>query len=119
MSIYDDDQQDPYYYDPDYEPYYEQDHPQPHPGPAPYYQGGFGSPTEGNNTNGWAFGLGIAGLCCLPAAVAAIVVGKQGKDAADQGRATNGVLGVIGMVFGIVGCVLWFVGIAEKLRGRV
>ncbi len=81
-------------------------------GPNPYSAGGS---TMKNNLGGWALGLGITGvvICgCLPAWVAAIILGRMSQAAAEQGLATNGTMGKAGFILGIVGAVIWAGGLA-------
>ncbi|CAM2769655.1 DUF4190 domain-containing protein [Actinomyces slackii] len=91
--------------------------PQPYPGQpgpggfgAPY--GGFGAPnpTEKNAFNAWALGLAIFGFCCLPTAIAGAVMGYMGKQAAEQGRATNGGVAQAAFIIGIIFTVLSVIG---------
>ncbi len=84
---------------------------------APYTGGGmgWGANASKNALGGWALGTGIAGvLCCGIAAVPALILGIQGRKAADEGLATNRSMATTGMVLGIVGIALW--GIALLLN---
>lgn len=107
--------------------------------PAPGY-GGYGQPpampptgygpmggTEKNGLGTWALILGIGGIVitclCLPAGIAAVILGNKSKKAQAAGQANNGNLGNIGMILGWVGiaiavvvAVVWIVAIA---RGNV
>lgn len=80
-------------------------------GPNPY---GVGGSTIKNNLGGWALGCGIASvvICgCLPAWIAALILGRKSQEAAAQGLATNGSMGKIGFILGIVGAVFWVGGL--------
>ena len=81
------------------------------------------NPSEAKNSLGiWALVLGIVSIVCglgLLAGIPAIILGKKSKDAGAQGLATNGNLGNVGFILGIVGTVLvslawilWFVLVA-------
>ena len=61
-----------------------------------------------NGLGVWALVLGILSLVCCGffAAVPAIILGVQSKKAEEQGQASNGNLGQIGMILGIIGCAL-------------
>jgi len=95
--------------------------------PAPGY-GGYGQPpampptgygpmggTEKNGLGTWALILGIGGIVitclCLPAGIAAVILGNKSKKAQAAGQANNGNLGNIGMILGWVGIALAVVGI--------
>ncbi|WP_061966039.1 DUF4190 domain-containing protein [Demequina aurantiaca] len=67
------------------------------------------NPGEEKNSLGiWALVLGIVSLVCcgLLAGIPAIILGKKSKEAQAQGLATNGNLGQIGFILGIIGAVL-------------
>ncbi|WP_167148887.1 DUF4190 domain-containing protein [Actinomyces sp. ZJ308] len=66
---------------------------------------------EANALGGWALGLGIASLLLscylgLLLGVPAIIVGVKGMRAADEGRATNKTMSIIGVVLGSVGAAV-------------
>jgi len=71
-----------------------------------------GYSTEKNKLGVWALVLGIASiLCCgIFAGVPAIITGVMGRNAANEGRATNGSMATVGMVLGIVGVGLSILG---------
>jgi hypothetical protein len=68
------------------------------------------NPSEAKNSLGiWALVLGIVSLvCCLGllAGIPAIILGKKSKEAGAQGLATNGNLGNVGFILGIIGTVV-------------
>ena len=72
-----------------------------------------GGSTQKNSLGVWALVLGILSiLCCgFVAGIPAIILGMNSKKAAEQGLATNGNLGNVGFVLGIIGCVLTVVGV--------
>lgn len=78
-----------------------------------------GGSTAKNNLGTWALVLGIVSiLCCgLFAGIPAIILGMNSKKAASQGLATNGNLGNIGFILGIIGCALSVVAIILNLSG--
>jgi len=93
-----------------YPPTYPVEYPSYPPAPAPYappYMIGY-NPTEKNGLGVASLVLGIASFCCLGAfaGIIAIVLGVQGRKAADEGRATNRSLATAGMVLGIIGTVI-------------
>ena len=85
--------------------------PVPDPYAAPYmappYAIGY-NPAEKNSLGTTALVLGIVSFCCvgLFAGVPAIVLGIQGRAAADQGRATNKSMATAGLVLGVIGTVV-------------
>ena len=81
------------------------------PAYAPPYVVGY-NPTEKNNQGVAALVLGIVSCCCtgLFTGIIAIVLGVQGRRAADEGRATNKAMATAGMVLGIIGTVLVTIG---------
>ncbi len=88
--------------------------PPPPPPPPPLPQPpGFGpGPSDAKNSLGvWALVLGILSvLCCgLVAGIPAIILGQKSKQAAAEGMATNGTLGNVGFILGIVGTALQLV----------
>jgi len=78
---------------------------------APPYMSGHNS-TEKNSQGVAALVLGIVSCCCagLFTGIIAIVLGAQGRKAADEGRATNKSVATAGMVLGIIGTVLVTLG---------
>ena len=72
--------------------------------------GGFGHrPNEKNAFGGWALGLGMVSVfCCIGplAAIPAIIVGFLGVLAANEGRATNKGMSIIGIVMGVIAIML-------------
>jgi hypothetical protein len=85
--------------------------PPPPPPPAvPPPPGSFGPAgnTSKNKLGVWALVLGIVSiLCCgLLAGIPAIILGLNSKKAQAQGLATNGNLGNVGFILGIIGSVL-------------
>ena len=72
--------------------------------------GGFGHrPNEKNAFGGWALGLGMASVFCgigPLAAIPAIIVGFLGVLAANEGRATNKGMSIIGIVMGVLAIML-------------
>lgn len=92
--------------------------------PGPYYApagvGPYPAATAQNWLGGWALGLGIASIfigsfLILP--IAAIIMGAMGREAANEGRASNRGMATAGMVLGIVTVVLYVlaIGIAVAL----
>lgn len=84
------------------------------------------NPSESKNSLGvWALVLGIVSIVCslgLLAGIPAIILGNSSKKAAAQGLATNGNLGQVGFILGIIGTVLvtlgwilWVVFVAASL----
>ena len=66
-------------------------------------------PNEKNAFGGWALGLGMASVFCglgLLAAIPAIIVGFLGVLAANEGRATNKGMSIIGIVMGVLAIML-------------
>jgi len=73
------------------------------------------NPAEAKNGLGvWALVLGILSIVCcgLFAGVPAIILGNNSKKAAAHGLATNGNLGNVGYILGIVGTILGTIWIA-------
>lgn len=71
------------------------------------------NPSEAKNNLGvWALVLGILSLVCcgLLAGIPAIILGNNSKKAAAQGLATNGNLGQVGFVLGLIGTILTSIG---------
>ena len=79
----------------------------PVPPPPPGAFGPEGN-TSKNSLGVWALVLGILSiLCCgLFAGIPAIILGNNSKKAAAAGLATNGNLGNVGFILGIIGVVL-------------
>ena len=77
--------------------------------------------TEKNNLGNWAVGLGVASvLCCgIFTGIPAAIVGFLGLQAANEGRANNKVLSIIGMVTGIASIGLTFVWYAFGLYDSI
>lgn len=77
------------------------------PPPPPMGMPADGS-AEKNSLGVWALVLGILSLVCcgLVAGIPAIILGNNSKKAAAEGRATNGNLGNIGFILGLIGTVL-------------
>lgn len=73
---------------------------------------GMGAPAAGSDSKNslgiWALVLGILSIVCcgLLAGIPAIILGYMSKQAAARGEATNGNLGNIGFILGIIGTVL-------------
>ena len=115
-------------YDPNQPPYNN------NPGGGPAYQqypgqqpGGYmsaapyGPSTEKNNLGGWALGLGIAGLVCCGVftGIPAIILGYNGMQAADQGRATNKGVATAGLVLGVISIVWTIIALSTGLLGKI
>ena len=72
--------------------------------------------TSKNTLGTWALVLGIVGIvCCGPAGIGAIIMGNQSKRAEADGLANNGSMGNVGWILGIVGVILWGVGLIVYL----
>ncbi|MCR6713447.1 MAG: hypothetical protein NVV57_12530 [Demequina sp.] len=84
----------------------------PVPPPPPGAYGPQGN-TSKNNLGVWALVLGIVSiLCCgILAGIPAIILGNNSKKAAAAGLATNGNLGNVGFILGIIGSVLGTLGL--------
>ena len=111
-------------YDPNQPPY--NTNPGGGPGQYPAQPGGYVpgmSPysTEKNNLGGWALGLGIAGLVCCGVftGIPAIILGYNGMQAADQGRATNKGVATAGLVLGVISIVWTIIALSTGLLGRI
>lgn len=83
---------------------------------------GFIAPQNGLGTA--ALTLGILGLFCFPliSSLLAIIFGRIGMTRADQGYATNRgsakagfVLGIIGLIIGGIGLVIWIAAVGNSL----
>ncbi|MFW7415020.1 DUF4190 domain-containing protein [Demequina sp. SO4-18] len=74
---------------------------------------GAGGNESKNNLGTISLVLGIIGiLCCgLFTGIPAIIVGKNSKKAQEQGLATNGNLGQVGFILGIIATVLSVIGL--------
>lgn len=71
-----------------------------------------GNPEEKNSLGVWALVLGILTLCCgIFSGIPAIILGVMSRKAQEEGKATNGNLGTIGMVIAIVLIVLNLIGV--------
>lgn len=112
-------------YGPNY-PYNNPNNPGGGPGQYPVQPGGYVpgmSPysTEKNNLGGWALGLGIAGLVCCGVftGIPAIILGYNGMQAADQGRATNKGVATAGLVLGVISIVWTIVALSTGLLGKI
>ena len=81
------------------------------PPPPPAMPAPLGN-SEKNSLGVWALVLGILSIVCcgLFTGIPAIILGNMGKKAAAEGRATNGSLANVGLILGIVGCVLTVIG---------
>lgn len=107
----------------------------PQPGQPPYQGGPPGQPpppghgypvygvprtgTEDDALGYWSLGLGVSSIICcfVPflTGVAAIIVGCLGVFAANEGRASNKVLSIIGIVLGAASIILNLAGFAFHL----
>lgn len=83
--------------------YYEQ--------PAPTWNNDAPSGEEGKTQAIWALVTGILGIiCCGPCAIAAIILAVNAKNKGN----TSG-MATAGLVLGIIGCVLWLIGIIMNI----
>lgn len=84
------------------------------PGMSPYSM-------EKNSLGGWALGLGIAGLVCCGVftGIPAIILGYNGMQAADQGRATNKGMATAGLVLGVISIVWTIVALSTGLLDKI
>lgn len=84
------------------------------PGMSPYSM-------EKNSLGGWALGLGIAGLVCCGVftGIPAIILGYNGMQAADQGRATNKGVATAGLVLGVISIVWTIVALSTGLLDKI
>lgn len=112
-------------YDPNY-PYNNPNNPGGGPGQYPVQPGGYVpgmSPysMEKNSLGGWALGLGIAGLVCCGVftGIPAIILGYNGMQAADQGRATNKGVATAGLVLGVISIVWTIIALSTGLLGKI
>jgi hypothetical protein len=92
--------------------------PPPSYGAAPQYTQGYGAtPYDAiypkNQVGVWALVLGIASLvaCGFIAGIPAIILGRQGQRAADEGQANNRSLSTAGMVLGWISVAFSIIGI--------
>ena len=81
-----------------------------------------GMPMGNSSKNGlgtWALVLGILSIVCCGflAGIPAVILGMQSKKAQEEGLATNGNLGNIGFVLGIIGCALSILGFILNAAG--
>lgn len=99
------------------------DVPPPPPGGYGYGDGGYGAPPEQNKKALWSMILGIIGIVCcgfftgIPALILAQQAKKEivasGGRQTGSGQATAGlVLGIISIVFGVIGIILYATGVA-------
>jgi hypothetical protein len=81
----------------------------------------YGGSTAKNKLGTWALVLGILSiLCCgFLAGIPAIILGLNSKKAAEQGLATNGNIGNVGFILGIIGCALSVLGLILNATGAV
>lgn len=112
-------------YGPNY-PYNNPNNPGGGPGQYPAQPGGYVpgmSPysMEKNSLGGWALGLGIAGLVCCGVftGIPAIILGYNGMQAADQGRATNKGVATAGLVLGVISIVWTIVALSTGLLDKI
>lgn len=112
-------------YDPNH-PYNNPNNPGGGPGQYPVQPGGYVpgmSPysMEKNSLGGWALGLGIAGLVCCGVftGIPAIILGYNGMQAADQGRATNKGMATAGLVLGVISIVWTIVALSTGLLDKI
>ena len=77
--------------------------------------------TEKNSLGVWSVSLGAASLLCCGVftGIPAAIVGFLGLQAANEGRANNKVLSIIGMVTGIASIGLTFVWYAFGLYDSI
>lgn len=83
------------------------------PPPPPIYGGAALGASDADNKKGlWALITGILSFfCCgLILGIVAIVLGVQGRKAAQMGTATNGGMATAGMVLGIIGLIVNTIG---------
>ena len=91
--------------------------------PPPSMPPAMGMPVGGsaakNNLGIWALVLGILSiLCCgFLAGIPAIILGMNSKKAAEEGLATNGNLGNIGFILGIIGSALSVLALILNFAG--
>jgi hypothetical protein len=82
---------------------------------------GYGAPVSGyaapqNSAGTTALVTGIIGLlCCGILSIVAIFQGRKGMALADSGQATNRGVAQAGFVLGIIGVILWVVGVIIRL----
>ena len=74
---------------------------------------GAGGPESKNSLGVWALVLGILSIVCCGffTGIPAIILGLNSKKAQAQGLATNGTLGQVGFITGIIGTALGVLGI--------
>jgi len=94
------------------------------PTPAPNKTPAAGGVPE-NGAGTMALVFGILSFFCIPfiGAILAIVFGRIGMKKAAEGRATNGgpakigfILGLISIIFSIIGGIIWIVVIANAAK---
>jgi hypothetical protein len=78
-----------------------------------------GDPNEKNKLGVWALVLGILSILCCGffTGIPAIILGINGKKAAEEGRASNGSLANVGFILGIIGCALSVLGFVLQAAG--
>lgn len=93
---------------------------------SPYAQGGYQVPngypaggTARNNLGVWALVLGILGVCCGPAGIGAIILGRLAQQAVARGEANNGGLATAGLVLGWVSVSLWVLSVILRSAGVI
>lgn len=81
-----------------------------------------GVPQKTNGKAIWSLVLGIVGLVCCGflAGIPAIILGNMAKKEIDAGQGTGRgmaqagfILGIIAVVLGILGLILWAVGVVD------
>ena len=91
--------------------------PPPPPETGPSY-GGYGGVAQPHPRGTLVLVLGILGvLCCGVAGIVAIVMGKQALDEIDANPSAYNNRGMVqaGFVLGIIGVVLWAIGIVVRI----
>lgn len=75
--------------------------------------GGYGAPYPKNSLGVWALVLGIVGLvsCGFIAGIPAVILGRQGQRAADEGLANNRGMSTAGVVMGWIAIGLTLLGV--------
>lgn len=85
----------------------------------PGYQAPYGGGTQKNSLGVWALVLGILGLCCGFASIAAVILGRMSLQANERGEANNRGLGNAGFILGIIGVALWVLGLILRMAGVI
>jgi len=83
------------------------------------YQAPYGGGTQKNSLGVWALVLGIVGLCCGFASIAAVILGRMSQQAADRGEANNRGLGTAGFILGIIGVAFWVISLILQATGAI